>query len=98
MGIGELGVNSTESSVAATWPVASTLDQLFVFAQGGNATGTYTVTVNGSATSLKCALSKARSCQDTSDSTAIAAGQTFAIHAAGVSGAARVIQFRARVH
>jgi hypothetical protein len=97
IGIGELGVSSTESSVAATWPVANSLDQLFVFAQGGNATGTYTVTVNGSATALKCALSKARSCQDTTDSTAIAAGQTFAIHATGVSGASRVMQFRVRV-
>jgi hypothetical protein len=83
--------------VAATWPVANTLDQLFVLAQGGNATGTYTVTVNGSATSLKCTLSKARSGQDIADSTAIAAGQKFVIHATAVSGAGRVIQFRMRV-
>src|SRR5262249_25005361 len=65
IGIGELGISATESSAAATWPVANTLDQLFVFAGGGTATGTYTVTVNGSATPVKCTLSKARSCQDT---------------------------------
>jgi len=98
IGIGELGISSTESNVAAAWPVANTLDQLFVFAEPGNATGTYTVTVNGSATALKCTLTHARSCRDLADSAAIAAGQTFAIHARAVSGIPRVIQFRVRVH
>jgi hypothetical protein len=95
IGIGELGVGSTESSVAATWPVANTLDQLFVFAESA-VSGTFTVTVNGSATALQCTLAKTRSCQDTTDIASIAAGQTFAIHATGVSGSS-IIQFRVRV-
>jgi hypothetical protein len=98
IGIGELGISSTESSVAATWPVANTLDQLYVFAERGSATGTYTVTVNGSATALQCALSKTQSCHDATDSAAISPGQTFVIHATGVSGSPRAIQFRVRVH
>ncbi len=98
IGIGELGISSLESSVAATWPAANTLDQLFVFAQSGNATGTYTVTVNGVATALKCTLTKAQSCRDLTDTAAIAVGQTFAIHVTAVSGRPRVIQFRVRVH
>ena len=82
----------------AVWPVANTLDQLVVFAEAGDATGTYTVTVNGSATALKCTLNHARSCHDLADSAAIVAGQAFAIHATAISGRARVIQFRVRVH
>jgi hypothetical protein len=95
IGIGELGVSSTESGVAATWPVSNTLDQLFLFAQS-SVSGTFTVTVNGKATALKCSLSKSRSCQDTTDSAPIAAGNTFAIQANMVSGSS-VVHFRARV-
>src|SRR5262249_47202594 len=96
IGIGELGVSSTESGVAATWPVSNTLDQLFVFAPS-SVSGTFTATVNGSATAVKCTVNKAKSCQDTTDSAAIAAGQTFAIRANGVSGSS-IVHFRVRVH
>jgi hypothetical protein len=95
IGIGELGVSPTESGVAATWPVSNTLDQLFVFAQSP-VSGTFAVTVNGSDTALKCTLSKSKSCQDTTDSAPIAAGNAFAVHANMVSGSS-VVHFRVRV-
>jgi hypothetical protein len=94
-----MGRSETESAVSASFPVSTTIDQLYVHAETGNVSGTYTVMVNGAETELKCTLSAARTCSDTTHTVSIASGQTFSLKAVtAIAGGARVIQFRVRIH
>jgi hypothetical protein len=95
-----LGISTTESSVAATWPTSATLDQLFVLAKGGNGSSkaTFKVRVNGTDTTLACSVSQTEgACSDTTHTATISTGQPFSIHVTETSGSYSVT-FRVRAH
>jgi hypothetical protein len=86
MGVGQFGMSTTESDVSVLFPVGATLDRFETFSDA-TTTGTFTVRVNGTDTSVTCSLSASQRCSDTTHTTTISAGQTLSIHVTAVAGA-----------
>jgi len=99
MTVGELGQSATETGFSAVFPVAATIDRLFIHAEGANGAGntsTYTVFVNGTATSVTCNYTNAAGCSDTAHNAPIGANQTISVKVTGAN-AGKPVHFSLRV-
>jgi hypothetical protein len=96
IGVGELGVSATESDLSAVFPVGATIDRLYVYTEG-NTTGTYTIMIDGSASTVTCTTSNTQICTDTTHSAAISAGQTISLRVTN-SHTDLMTHWRARYH
>lgn len=77
---------STQAGGTGNWPVSGTFSNMYVSisgAPGTSASYTFTLYVNGSATSISCVISgsSAKTCSDTSDIATITAGEAITLEA-----------------
>jgi len=94
LSVGEMLMDATESNVYVAWPMSGSFSKLFIsFETAPTTASTYTVYVNGAATSLACsAAASALTCTNTANTASITAGQTFSIRSSAASG--KVVHYR----